>query len=141
MKPNVGDAVWLAARDRNGELRRGRCVNRRLVNQDEWLFWVETPDGAHGAYEAHRLYETREAAEAAFSQAAEESRKRSAAMPPIETSPPKVGHAKLDALIEAAWGFGYQSATADDGCGDYPTVAEVDEIRRLAREIIERGLL
>lgn len=141
MRPNEGDVVWLAARDRHGEIRRGRCVSRRLMDQDEWLFWIETSDGAHGAYNESQLYETHEAAEAAFSRAVEESRKRSAAMPPIEMEPPTVGHAKLDALIEAAWNLGDQTGRADAGYGTYPTVEQGDEIRRLARDLIERGLL
>ena len=139
MTPNMGDVVWLAARDHDGNIREGRVVGLRVDTSDTFLYWVEAPFGVVGAY--HDVYGSLEEAEAAFAVAVEESRRRAEALPPIETAPPTVGHAKLDALIKAAWKHGNRVACADEGCGDYPGTADGDEIRQLAREIIERGLL
>lgn len=45
--PNLGDTVWRAARDSDGNIVRGRCVDRWMRSQDEWLHLIET-GGARG---------------------------------------------------------------------------------------------
>lgn len=141
MKPkiNPNDAIWLASKDNDGQIRHGRCINRWLQGR-EWMYLIETSNGSRNVY--HNVYKTREEAEAAFALAVEESRQRAAALPPIEGSPPVIGHAAVDALIAAAWEHGHRVAAAEDGCGSYPGKEEGDEIRRLARAVLrEAGVL
>lgn len=135
----VGDKVWVCGPAPGGgpepkevtifELRRER-------DGLDWI-WVRHPNGTTAAYKLDpeaRVWATRQEAEEGIREIMAKSQAKADASPPLEDSPPSIGHDLIDQLIFAAWQHGHDVAAADEGYGDYPDGSEVRALARLVRD-------